>query len=1604
MFTNSTKHTVLALVFGLLTGTSHAAPADHSAAVTLPNGHVLATGGRVDGHASGNLRANAAALPVALQRARYDHTATLLPDGRVLIWGGVDDAGKLVTTGEWFDPATGALSPATDIALVPRAGHSATVLTDGRLLVIGGHSGTLGALPEAELWDWRTNRSELLRDVLTPPRHGHSATLLADGRVLIRDDQHGTALYEPSRVRFVTAPGEVADSESGVPRIAASLPAANADNVAIDALIALRFTPPLDPASLSDATVTLQGPHGLTPIRAVPAEAGRLLFVTPQQDLFPGSAYTLFVNGARDAKGGNLPFTALEFRTQSFVPANADPRAQALPGGEEGSPSTLNSVATATAVGGKPRPETPLTLKEALAKGEPARIAIPYHLAKASAKDPDIWIPTDENLDGRWRTGRDLPPDVREAQILSLSQNTRDTAFRKRQLRESGREVTGQVLGYSDRPLAGVRVRIGAFTTQTDGEGRYRLHGVPGGHQELHVDGSKVGKDGDSYGQFVLGIEVDATRQTPVKPVYLPKIRQQDWIALPSPLTADMVVKSPLMPGLELRLPAGTILRDRDGKVIHRIALVPLPLDRSAVDFPSNTPIHMSLQPGNARIEGLKPGLTPGIQVIYPNYEGRAPGTYAEFLNYDPANKGWFTYGGGRVSADGKQVIPEANTAVYTTAGFSLGFGPLLPAKTMPGTCPVLDGDPVDLRTGVFLHHSQGPSLSDVIPIDFTTTHRSEDHTSRDVGKGGQHSYSLYFYNPNFSAADLDVKLSTLYLVRGDCSWVDFQLQGSMNGNVLNYRGLHTSTPSAFYGATLRYVNGQWLLTMRDGTTMEFSHAHAALTRMTDKFGRSLEITRTGGGQVSRITSPSGRYIDVFQDGQNRLKEVTDMAKKTWKYFYNAAGYLEEIVYPDQTNEHIFYNAQNRAERVRDRRLATMVTNVYDEEGRVKHQDLAEGLTFDFAYTSNAGVITETTVTRPNRAIRRVRFHPTGVPMEDVEALGTPLERKVTYERNAAGFPTAVTDVLGRRTEIVYNADMLPETITALAGTPKAQTTRVTYTEFLDVETVTDTLHHTTTYKYDLRRRLLSVRDYRGREVSYRYGARDLVETVTLPESRTISLGYDVYDLSRVTDPLQRTSRRMIDALGRTRAVDDPLHRRSEWDYDVEGNVVEFRDPAGGVTTLRYDARGNLIELIDPKQSKTTWTYDHQQRLKSRTDAMRKTESWAYAPDLSWMTHTDRMQRTFRTEFDALRRATKSFRPDGAQQERLYDIGDRIEHIIDTADGNLDYTYNEFDQVTTETTADGSIVYGYDDLGRLRTTQPSGLPTTSYDYDPFERLETITQGSEVVRFGYDNLDRRTDVTLPNGIRTHSVFDAASQLTALQYLKGATQIGDLTYGYDSAGQLIEQGGSWAETLLPDASNSLSGTNANHALTTFGGQAVTHDANGNMTGDGASEYVYDVQNRLVEIRAQGVTTATFRYDAVGRRTSRTVDGQNLAYRYEGANPVSIAAGGVTTTILNGLGIDERYAIDDVGGRRYFLTDHLGTSIALAGSSGEIATRYRYGAYGDVQSENVAGTPSTNVFQYTGRENDNNGLYYYRARYYSPTARRFIAEDPLGFVDAP
>jgi len=92
-----------------------------------------------------------------------------------------------------------------------------------------------------------------------------------------------------------------------------------------------------------------------------------------------------------------------------------------------------------------------------------------------------------------------------------------------------------------------------------------------------------------------------------------------------------------------------------------------------------------------------------------------------------------------------------------------------------------------------------------------------------------------------------------------------------------------------------------------------------------------------------------------------------------------------------------------------------------------------------------------------------------------------------------------------------------------------------------------------------------------------------------------------------------------------------------------------------------------------------------------------------------------------------------------------------------------------------------------------------------------------------------------------------------------------------------------------------------------------------------------------------------------------------------------------------------IDEDFQRTDSAGARDYLTDILGSTLALTDLSGTNQTSYTYEPFGNTT---IFGASSINPFQFTGRENDGTSLDSYRARYYNPAFQRFISQDPIGF----
>jgi hypothetical protein len=145
-----------------------------------------------------------------LNTARFGQTATLLSDGRVLLAGGTDVSGTVLASAELYNPSSDTFSLAASDMQSSREGHTATLLNDGsgKVLITGGRDASGTFLASAELFDPKSNTFSATTGSMQSARQGHTATLLKTGKVLIAGGSDAAGeldtaeLYDPATETF----------------------------------------------------------------------------------------------------------------------------------------------------------------------------------------------------------------------------------------------------------------------------------------------------------------------------------------------------------------------------------------------------------------------------------------------------------------------------------------------------------------------------------------------------------------------------------------------------------------------------------------------------------------------------------------------------------------------------------------------------------------------------------------------------------------------------------------------------------------------------------------------------------------------------------------------------------------------------------------------------------------------------------------------------------------------------------------------------------------------------------------------------------------------------------------------------------------------------------------------------------------------------------------------------------------------------------------------------------------------------------------------------------------------------------------------------------
>ncbi|HBG05564.1 MAG: hypothetical protein A2075_07590 [Geobacteraceae bacterium GWC2_58_44] len=461
------------------------------------------------------------------------------------------------------------------------------------------------------------------------------------------------------------------------------------------------------------------------------------------------------------------------------------------------------------------------------------------------------------------------------------------------------------------------------------------------------------------------------------------------------------------------------------------------------------------------------------------------------------------------------------------------------------------------------------------------------------------------------------------------------------------------------------------------------------------------------------------------------------------------------------------------------------------------------------------------------------------------------------------------------------------------------------------------------------------------------------------------------------------------DDFGRKLKETDPLGKFWTFVYDVNNNVTTMTDAkeqatgytwgyghqmltktniAGNVTYTR-SALGQVIKAKSPEVT-YNYTYDTTHRLESVTDSRGgKMLSYTYSPGglLNWVTDSDGNETDYL--YDKIGRLSGIWAANYETVTFKYDPGGRLTEKWFPNGVNSLYTYNadnSLEKVVNRSNASTIIsqhVYSYDGVGnRLTHAESVGGVTINYgyQYDALNRLTQVGNGTapQQENYGYDPLNNRTTkkVNITTPVITAYVYDAANQLKEIRQ--------ESTTG----------------TVLA---------------------SMLYDDNGNMyqktEGATTTTLGYDALNRLTQVDKTGISTQNYTYDDQGRRIAKTIDSTTAKYLYNGPDIVAEYGDWASPTaqFTHGPNTDDPIIRATATAAQYFHQDGLGSVVALSDQTGATTCTQRFDAWGKTIAASGNSIPQ---YGYTGREPDETGLVYYRARHYDPTIGRFTQRDPI------
>ncbi len=523
------------------------------------------------------------------------------------------------------------------------------------------------------------------------------------------------------------------------------------------------------------------------------------------------------------------------------------------------------------------------------------------------------------------------------------------------------------------------------------------------------------------------------------------------------------------------------------------------------------------------------------------------------------------------------------------------------------------------------------------------------------------------------------------------------------------------------------------------------------------------------------------------------------------------------------------------------------------------------------------------------------------------------------------------------------------------------------------------------------------------------------------------------------------------DAAGRLTSLTEDLHRRWLLAWDDFGNLTRIVDPAGASSEMLWYGPGLLHAYRDRTGGAIVLGRDELARILSLQDPNGRTTRYEY----SRFDRPDRIRRpdgsTEEIVRDGMGRIIEALRNGKSLAKASWTVAGKLESLL-YADGHFvafEYdgkgrttkarnsataiarSWDDDGHLLEEAQAGQVVACAYDVCGSLASLKLPGGEEASFSYDRDGRIQTVQDWTgETHRIEFSSDSRTVTHRYASGVTREERWSSTGRLEAVGItLPGISGVafwsrteydanlkvaaihrsddGVRKMRYDPEGRLTGVYGSqFKEQYVYDFNGNRASCacNSMDQVISDGFSHMTYDDAGNMISSqgprGLHRFHYNGQNLLTSADLPNGGRVEYEYDAFARRISKRVGAVVTRYLWAGDQLVrEWTLGPEIDSSCDYLflpGTHTPYAMRRDGRVYHFHNDHLGSPQWLTDSQGQVVWSGAFNAFGE--ASHIAGTISQ-PFRFPGHYFDEEtGLHYNRARYYSPSLGRYLSRDPL------